>query len=185
MRTLTTAAFRLIVASAVAVSAGCTGERTVVSRSGAPDTATPGSSPAAQTHLVRECPVTVPRPVPSSEEWKQSLFGSDYAHGNDKLWVGGLGEGGVIDVGPDYVEPDGSVGMKFGWWRLVPGTLQITGRRLDGAAPAVRANVPSGYGDLGFQSSGVYFPTPGCWEVTGTVGTASLSFVTLVVKQGS
>jgi hypothetical protein len=91
----------------------------------------------------------------------------------------------VIDVGPDYVEPDGSVGMKFGWWRSVPGTLQITGRRLDRAAPAVRAHVPSGYGDRGFQSSGVYFPTPGCWEVTGTVGTARLSFVTLVVKRGS
>jgi hypothetical protein len=90
----------------------------------------------------------------------------------------------VIDVGPESVEKDGSVGMKFGWWRAVTGALRITGRRLDDTAPALRANVPEGYGDTGFQSSGVYFPTPGCWEVTGEVGAASLRFVTLVRTRG-
>jgi len=35
----------------------------------------------------------------------------------------------------------------------------------------------------GFQSSGVYFPTEGCWEVSGRVGTTTLSFVTFVIKQ--
>jgi hypothetical protein len=37
----------------------------------------------------------------------------------------------------------------------------------------------------GFQASGVYFPTEGCWEVTGKVGTTSLTFVTVVIKQAT
>jgi hypothetical protein len=43
------------------------------------------------------------------------------------------------------------------------------------------ANIPSGYGDSGFQATGIIFPTEGCWEVTGRVGEASLTFVTLVI----
>jgi hypothetical protein len=43
----------------------------------------------------------------------------------------------------------------------------MTGRSANGAA--------------GFQATGISFPTAGCGEVTGRVGTASLTFVTLVV----
>jgi hypothetical protein len=42
--------------------------------------------------------------------------------------------------------------------------------------------VPDGYGATGFQASAVSYPTEGCWEVTGRVGDASLTFVTLVLK---
>jgi hypothetical protein len=175
-------ALRLIVVGmAVAVAAGCTGEPAAVGRGAAAGTPTPTSSPDAPSRLVQGCRVTVPHPVPSSEEWKGALFGYERAYGNGKLWVGALGDGGVID---DFAEPDGSIGRKLGWWRAVPGTLRITGRRLDDAAPPLRAEVPPGYGESGFQASGVYFPTPGCWEVTGTVGTTNLSFVTLVIKAG-
>jgi hypothetical protein len=75
--------------------------------------------------------------------------------------------------------------MKFGWWRVASGRLHITGQRLDGPAPPARAHVPDGYGDTGFQASGVDFPTEGCWEVTGTLPTTSLSFVTFVIKKGA
>jgi hypothetical protein len=64
----------------------------------------------------------------------------------------------------------------------VRGDLAITGRRLDKPAPPLRAYVPAGYGESRFQPSGLYFPTEGCWEVTGRVGQARLTFVTLVVK---
>ena len=40
----------------------------------------------------------------------------------------------------------------------------------------------SDYGDTGFQPSTVIFPIEGCWQVTGTVGDASVTFVTRVVK---
>jgi hypothetical protein len=33
-----------------------------------------------------------------------------------------------------------------------------------------------------FWSSGIYFPTEGCWQVTGRVGGTSLTFVVLVAK---
>jgi hypothetical protein len=74
--------------------------------------------------------------------------------------------------------------MKFGWQRGSTGPLTIEGRRLDGDGPPLRAEVPSGYGPSGFQSSYIIFPTPGCWEVTGRVGDASVTFVTKVLKIG-
>jgi hypothetical protein len=75
--------------------------------------------------------------------------------------------------------------MKFGWERGVRGQLTIEGRRLDASAPPLRADIPRGYGDIGFQSTAIIFPTPGCWEVTGQVGSATLTFVTKVVKIGA
>ena len=70
---------------------------------------------------------------------------------------------------------------KFGWWRGVTGSLRIDGRRLDAPAPPLGASIPDGYGDSGFQSTAITFPTGGCWEVTGRVGEASRTFVTLVI----
>jgi hypothetical protein len=78
------------------------------------------------------------------------------------------------------VQSDGSIDWKFGWWRVTPGKLAITGRRLDAQAPPPRASVPDGYGDSGFQATGVLFPTEGCWEITGSLPNAKLTFVTLV-----
>jgi hypothetical protein len=96
-------------------------------------------------------------------------------------------EGTVIfePGGPGTIYEDGSLGMKWGWWRGVAGPLTIAGRRLDAAAPALRADIPEGYGDSGFQATGLIFPTAGCWEATGQVGQAELTFTTLVVNVGA
>ncbi|HET9344262.1 MAG TPA: hypothetical protein VFO05_01065 [Candidatus Limnocylindrales bacterium] len=126
------------------------------------------------------CPVTVP--VPAPPEFRDRLFGSAEAHGNDDLWVGGLGPDGVIPADPRLVESDGSIGWKLGWWRIAPGSLTITGRRIDAPAPPLRAPRSDDYGTTGFQPSGVSFPTEGCWEVTGTVGGSALTFVTFVIR---
>jgi hypothetical protein len=75
-----------------------------------------------------------------------------------------------IDIGkwpgsllPLYPLPDGSIPIKWGWDRVgITGTLQIEGRRLDAPAPPLRAHVPPGYGDTGFQVSTLIFPTEGC-----------------------
>jgi hypothetical protein len=85
----------------------------------------------------------------------------------------------VIHADPRSVGDDGSIRQKFGWYRVAEGVLTVTGRRLDGAARPVAATVPDGYGSSGFQASDVVFPTQGCWEITGTVGDATLSFATL------
>jgi hypothetical protein len=60
--------------------------------------------------------------------------------------------------------------------------LTIEGRRLDDKASPLHAAIPGGYGDKGFQPSGIRFPTEGCWEVTGSVGNTKLTFVTLILR---
>jgi hypothetical protein len=158
---------------------GCTGDPP----SPAPTPHPPRSAPPSVTVDVKGCPVTLPRPADPSAVPPGALFGAENAYGTGELWVGGLWPGGVIEAEPRLVTADGAVDMKFGWWRGVPGRLRITGRRLDGAAPPVRASIPDGYGDRGFQSTGVTFPAPGCWEVTGSVDASTLTFVTFVVKR--
>jgi hypothetical protein len=86
--------------------------------------------------------------------------------------------------GAGFTDFDGALGIKFGWNRLIKGTLYVGGRRLDGDAGPARAYLSDGYGDIGFQPIYLVFPTPGCWEITGGVGDARLSFVLWVEKQG-
>ncbi len=150
-----------------------------------PSTAADTGAPAATGSRLTiadadSCAVTKPGNAP--EDIGDRLFGSSAAFGNNFLWVGGLGEGGVILADSRFVESDGSIGWKLGWWRIASGTLTIAGRRLDAPGPPLRASVPDGYGPNGFQASGVSFPTEGCWEVTGTVGDAELTFVTFVLR---
>lgn len=137
-----------------------------------------GAHPAEEATSV--CPVT----TPNDHRYVDEPAGGN--HGNEslvtELWPGGRVD--FIPSGPGCVEPDGYLGMKWPWWRSVPGPLTIEGRRLDGAAGPLRAHVPQGYGEVGFQSTGVLFAGPGCWEVTGRVGDATLTFVTLIVKTG-
>ena len=106
------------------------------------------------------------------------------ALGNGRLWVL-LPTDGVVVFEPGSsgeINEDGSMAMKFPWWRAVPGApLVIEGHRLDGVAPPLRSHVPSGY-DWLFQATALIFPTEGCWEVTGTVAGAKLTFVVQVVR---
>jgi hypothetical protein len=141
------------------------------------------SPPAPQTK--DECAVTKPNGIAAG--FQQLAPGS---YGNREVSVGpfGLWPDGIVVFKPGgagFVTRDGSLGMKFGWLRGVLGKLKITGRRLDAQAPPLRAEVPDGYGDRGFQATYLIFPTPGCWEVTGHVGDSSVIFVTKVVKIGN
>lgn len=119
---------------------------------------------------VSGCPVTRPPDPPlTPPEWfgtKTGPYGIWY--GNDVLWVNLLNDGTTW-------------GGKFGWWRTARGQLTIEGRRLDAPSPPLQTTIPSGYGDTGFQVSGLNFPTTGCWEVTGKVADGELHFVVEVV----
>jgi hypothetical protein len=71
--------------------------------------------------------------------------------------------------------------MKFNWWQEVQGQLVIEGRRLD----APDKSMPRTGGvtkTINKQTTSITFPSEGHWEITGSVGGASLTFVTLVVK---
>lgn len=97
---------------------------------------------------------------------------ADRPHGNGKLWTV-LPPDGKLMITPE----GGTLRWKFPWWRAVRGQLTIVGRRLDEAGGQLKADIPTGYGETRFQASGVFFPSEGCWEITGIAGGAALTFV--------
>jgi hypothetical protein len=103
-------------------------------------------------------------------------------HGNDALWVI-LPPQGVIRPHPSWVKANGSIHVKFPWWRATEGMLTITGRRLDARARPLTARIPPSYGTIGFQATTIVFPTRGCWSVTGRVASARLTFVVKVLRK--
>jgi len=142
-------------------------------RQGTPE---PVATPAA-------CPVTQPNGFMPPESG--NAYGRGWGdYGNDALWTSLWlwGERAVRVPDDAHLRPDGRVvEMKWAWFRFVPGTLTIEGRRLDAPAPPLTAWIPEGYGEAGFQVSGLNFPTDGCWEITGRHKGAELSFVVWVV----
>jgi len=154
-------------------------------------------SPAGETAnkpASATCPVTLPgsarefgKRTPGSEA--MGLFEPGTSRWKPVLFVGpfGLWPNGTVVFrpgGPGSIETDGSLSMKFGWTRGegLRGKLKIHGRRLDAPAPPLRASIPEGYGDTGFQATALIFPTEGCWEVTGEVEDTRVTFVTRVVR---
>jgi hypothetical protein len=131
------------------------------------------------------CPGTRPNSVTNPDA---GFSAKGFNHGNRLIRVqlnwkdgvlraGRLPSGGAVAI----VNPDGSIYAKLGWWRGVPGTFSITGRRLGRAAPALRVSLhTASYPTIGFIPSGLTFPTTGCWRVTARQGVGRLSFVVRV-----
>lgn len=91
------------------------------------------------------------------------------------LWPGGL-----VLIPPDDVLRDGSLRMKFPWWRGpgVRGAFEIRGYETH-LGVAIRAHA-GGYGHTGFNASAIIFPGEGCYQITATVDGDRLAFVTWV-----
>lgn len=71
---------------------------------------------------------------------------------------------------------DGTYELKMGWYRLRKGEFRLRGELVGGNATAT-TNIPGGYPETGFQPTGISFPVGGCWKVTGTLSTSSVSFL--------
>jgi hypothetical protein len=144
-----------------------------------------GADAAAADRVLRQrvekCPVTI-----ANGDGPPGEGSSPDYHGNGALWTalppGGIDKGGTP-------EPDGSTSQKYPWWTVgTMGELTIQGRRVDAPAPPLRARINSGAPETAFAevaggrfwSSGISFPTEGCWQVTGRVGATSLTFVVLM-----
>jgi hypothetical protein len=129
---------------------------------------------------IPDCAVTLPELALPPGESRAVHVGEENGH------FVGLWPNGVVVFKPGgagTVESDGALSMKFWWWRPERGgRLEINGHRLDAVAGPLEAYVPEGYDDY-FTPTGLSFPTQGCWEVTGRVGDATITFVTLVLVQ--
>jgi hypothetical protein len=146
--------------------AGCGG-------GGSASDSTMGTTGVNSTIASADCPVTQPNGErPPNEPPTDNYFG------NGKLWT-------LLrkDSFPDEIRHGGSMVQKIPWFQPLVGVpLRITGKRLDGDAPPLRAQVAGAASEDGHQwlPSLLIFPTNGCWQVTGRSGGASLTFVTRV-----
>ena len=158
----------ILLAACAALAAGCSSGSEPSSE----------AAPPATAGFARTCPVTLPNgnTPPDARDWAP-----ESSYGDGRLWTF-FWRHNVVIATPDFVQDDGTVRMKWPWWRGVRGELQIEGRRIDRDAAPLRAEIPPYYGLSGFQPSAIFFPTEGCWEVTGKVGDATLTFVTFVLK---
>jgi hypothetical protein len=125
------------------------------------------------------CPVTIPAGKAPPGERPSRGF-----HENGALWTR-LPLDGTIAA---ERRPDGRFRDKFMWWAIgVTGRLTIRGERLDARAPPISergsSGWPPGFRGSAFWASIVFFPTEGCWRVTGRVRDISLSFVVEVVER--
>ena len=138
-------------------------------------------NPAVQSSDMTTCPVTLANGLDVGGRPSPGRYGTN------SISVGVWSDGVVpfFEGGHGFRTPDGAMGTKFGWRRGVAGQLSIEGRRRDAPAPPLRAQIPPGYGDTGFQPSYLIFPTVGCWEVTGQVGNARLTVVMFVTLAGN
>jgi hypothetical protein len=126
----------------------------------------------------RACPATAPNGnVPAGAP--QGFYG------NGRLATTAYG---VIVADKRTLNPDGSVSEKFPWWGSpsLSGDLRITGKRLDKVIKRrVTANIQGGGVSNAppgshFWSTGITFPTTGCWRIEGRVGTVALFLVVIV-----
>lgn len=142
---------------------------------------------------VADCPVSKPQFFQSTNKYVEGHnWGNDERTLFTNLWP----ESTVIfkPGGPGEIGADGSLSMKWPWYRYnIKGQVIIEGRRLDAFAPPLRsivgccygnntASPDCCYGNTGFIASALIFPSAGCWEVTGRVGDHRLTFVTLVLR---
>jgi len=158
---------------------------TPISASALPMNTTPAMP--TQSQSINSCPTSRPNLIKSPDEHYISAEGGlGNTEGNlfTVPWPGGV----VLFYpgGPGQINLNGSLEMKWLWYRTIPGEIVITGRRLDAPAltmpEVILRGKPDGYDETGFHPSRLVFPSEGCWEVTAKVKEASLQFVTLLVK---
>ena len=100
------------------------------------------------------------------------------------IWINQIVQG--VLLGGFYALLATGLSLMFGVMRIINlahGDLAIVTRRLDATTAPLPADVPGGYGDTGFQVSGLNFPAAGCWEVSGRVGGNTLTFVVNVAER--
>lgn len=138
----------------------------------------------AATPSAASCPVTLAATQAFAEPSPSSA--SRFWYGSEELAVllstGGSWQG----MGPTRRYRD-----KLVWWRQgyhgpteTRPALKVTGRRVDGPAPAIEVTrvTNAHHADFGgwAMMMAMEFPAPGCWEITGAYRDHELAFVVRV-----
>jgi hypothetical protein len=147
-----------------------------------PIIALPAFTESQLQHGAPACSVTVANGVVAG--FSEPSRGS-YGNALLSVWGPPFYDAGWMVFGPgriSSVTEDGALGTKFGWMRAVEGKLAVTGRRIDGDAPPLRADIKCCFRPTGFQASHLIFPTPGCWEVVAQIGDVAESRLTFVTR---
>jgi len=134
------------------------------------------------------CPVTSPPADPFTPPGPYELDKGSFWFGTEKLWTV-LQKSGVWEWaphGPGHEHQVQPLTEKTFWMsvdfdpaREEYPELKVTGRRLDGDAPPLLTSPPTNAFSkpAAAMLSGIYVPTPGCWEITGDYKGQKLSFV--------
>jgi hypothetical protein len=158
------------------ILAGCAGGRSTTKANGC-RTQHHGGPPHPAGHLAdtRQCPVPIPTVPPRLESEPGRASTTATPSGGRRCGPGGF------KADPDYADKDGSIHMKFGWWRGVSGRLSIQGRRLDASVPPLGLRSRTARRPW-LPASGVIFSHRGILGDHRQVGAASLTLVNVVIK---
>ena len=117
-----------------------------------------------------DCPVTDPTIAtpPDSAHRDPLPHGAYFVSADEKLWV----RASEWRQGRE----------KYPWVKPLNSQLVIQGRRLDGEAPPLWADIAPGY-SRDFQPSTIIIPTAGCWEIEARANTSVLRFVVYIAPQ--
>lgn len=135
------------------------------------------------------CPVTQPQDPPFTPPPPyppDAPYPDEFWYGTDALWTMLRADGRWWHL----PRTEAGYAQKVFWWREgynwreePQPELTVTGQRLDGPAPPLRASRATNAFHPSFGSAmlvGVDIPTLGCWEITGRYGGHELSFVVWV-----
>jgi hypothetical protein len=146
---------------------------------------TPNDTASRPDTPPKSCDVTIPSSRPFAASFRLSRLGhpfdGDAWYGTEALWTA-VPMNGVLH-GPGPISSDFAYDNKMPWFSNLPnvsklhGPLVITGRRLDGPAPAFTET----FGDVGMV--GIAIPRFGCWQVTGHYRDAELTFNVWVAQE--
>jgi hypothetical protein len=153
--------------------AGCVGLDTQGFVAAAP----PLTDLPTQASLTGVCPVTQPAWINPPDDPAISdppEYGFYFVNADRSILASAWWHGQL-----DFPLRAGVEGNKIGWFRPAGADLEISGQRLDGESPPLSALIPCCY-PTRFQSTGLYFPTPGCWEVTARSAGSLLRFIVSV-----
>ena len=154
------------------------------------------ASPQTESSIPASCPVTR---RPAHEFIPPAPYERDdvaFWLGTEKLWTV-LPERAIWEWAPHQPGHEQEVQpltAKIFWMRLGYDSraeprpaIKVTGRRLDGPALPLLVLPPTNafQGPGSAMLTGVYVPTPGCWEITGDYHGNKLSFVVWVEQAKS